>query len=132
MSNIRHLVPPQAWEAYQHTLDAIILDVRDPLEFKMIGHPPEAINIPWKFAPDWKINPNFAEHIKHRIPDTEKTILVLCRSGQRSLEAAQILEQEGYKNLINISEGFEGPLNENKQRGYQGGWRYHQLPWEQN
>jgi rhodanese-related sulfurtransferase len=98
----------------------------------MIGHPPKAMNVPWKYAPEWNINPRFSAKIKELIPVRDQTLLILCRSGQRSLEAAERLEHEGYTNLINITEGFEGPLDENKHRGNMGGWRFHKLPWVQN
>ena len=49
-------------------------------------------------------------------------ILVICRSGVRSMAAAKLLQQQGYKNLINISDGFEG----NPSTGE--GWKKSNLP----
>lgn len=132
MSHIKNLNPLEAWDLLQQTENAVLLDVRDPLEFLLVGHPAGAVNVPWKFAPEWKPNLNFVEQVKTCVPDREGAIFLLCRSGQRSLDAAQVLSEEGYKHLINIDEGFEGSLNENKQRGKQGGWRFHNLPWEQS
>jgi len=57
---------------------------------------------------------------------------LLCRSGQRSLDAAKALENAGYQHLINIVDGFEGSLDANKHRGNLGGWRFVGLPWEQS
>jgi len=59
-------------------------------------------------------------------------VLLLCRSGVRSVDAAKALEAAGYQHLVNILEGFEGPLDEHKHRGTLGGWRFHGLPWEQS
>jgi rhodanese-related sulfurtransferase len=56
----------------------------------------------------------------------------LCRSGVRSVDAAKALEANGYQHLINILDGFEGPLDENKHRGTVGGWRFLGLPWQQS
>ena len=77
-------------------------------------------------------NPDFIEQVKQVATDKSAPVLLLCRSGQRSLAAAKALEQEGYQHLVNIVDGFEGPLDDNKHRGNLGGWRYEGLPWEQS
>ena len=38
----------------------------------------------------------------------------------------------GFSNVINVVEGFEGPLDENYHRGKLGGWRFFGLPWQQS
>ena len=111
---------------------AVLLDVRDRVEFTLVGHPVGAVNIPFKNAPDWKANADFSQDVNRLIPDHDAAIYLLCRSGQRSLDAAKALETLGYRNLTNIEEGFEGPLDELKHRGTQGGWRFNGLPWEQS
>jgi len=129
---IENLDPPQVWDLLQQNSDAVMIDVRTKVEHSFVGHPPGAIHVPWKEYPDWQINPNFVAEVKKVVPNFNAPILLLCRSGQRSLEAARVLEQTGYKLLINIENGFEGPLDENKHRGNLGGWRFHNLPWEQS
>lgn len=132
MSNIKNLAPPDAWKAIQTTPNSLLLDVRDPVEYAMIGHPLGAINIPLKFAPDWKPNAGFVNEIKSRGISANTPIFLLCRGGQRSLEAAKTLEAEGFENLTNITEGFEGGMDDQKHRSTVSGWRFHGLPWEQN
>jgi len=129
---IENLTPQQCWDLLQQNTDAVLVDVRTKLEHTFIGHPPGAVHIPWKELPDWQLNPNFAAEVQATVPNKDAPILLLCRSGQRSLDAAKLLEQLGYKHLINILEGFEGPLDQNKHRGNLGGWRFHGLPWEQS
>jgi rhodanese-related sulfurtransferase len=131
MSIIQNLLPAPAWKLYQDTPDAVLLDVRDPLEFLLVGHPPGALNIPWKYAPDWKPNPEFLQQVSAVAPHLSTPLFLLCRSGQRSMDAARLLNQQGYENLTNIEEGFEGPLDTNKRRNTLGGWRFYHLPWEQ-
>ena len=111
---------------------AVLLDVRDHTEYSFVGHPIGSINIPWKQAPDWKANPQFLDEVRQRIPNLNTPVLLLCRSGQRSLDAAKALAAAGYTDLTNIEEGFEGPLDEKKHRGNLGGWRSNDLPWEQS
>ena len=47
-------------------------------------------------------------------------------------QAGEALEAVGFATVINVSEGFEGPLDEHHHRGTLGGWRFHGLPWQQN
>jgi len=58
-------------------------------------------------------------------------IVLICRSGKRSLEAGKVLLAAGLSNIFHIDEGFEGELNDVHQRSSVGGWRFHGLPWEQ-
>lgn len=118
---------------------ALLVDVRSNMEFLFIGHPVGAISIPWIDEPDWVINPNFAADVRklilggldhdsagHNVP-----VLLICRSGKRSLEAGNLLLKEGFHDVYNIAEGFEGELNENHHRSTLAGWRFDGLPWEQ-
>jgi rhodanese-related sulfurtransferase len=129
---IENLDPPQAWDLLQQNSDAVLVDVRTKVEHSFVGHPPGAIHIPWKEAPNWQVNPLFVAEVKKAVPEKNAPVLLLCRSGQRSLDAAKALEDAGYQLLINIVDGFEGPLDKDKHRGNLGGWRFHGLPWEQS
>lgn len=132
MTRIKSADPKQAWAALQATPSAVLLDVRDRTESAFVGHPVGSVNIPWKDAPDWKPKPNFVDEVRQRIPNLDTPVYLLCRSGQRSLDAAKSLSVAGYTDLTNIEEGFEGALDGQKHRGTQGGWRFHGLPWEQS
>lgn len=67
----------------------VILDVRTEEEFAQ-GHIPGAILIP-----DYEIR----EEAESSLPDKDALILVYCRSGRRSKNAAQILAELGYTNI---------------------------------
>lgn len=69
--------------------DIIILDVRTESEYYE-GHIPQAINIP---------NENIKSEEIAELPDKEQKILVYCRSGNRSKQAAQKLAELGYSNI---------------------------------
>ncbi len=129
---IENLDPRQAWELLQENADAVLVDVRTKIEHLFVGHPPNAIHVAWKEAPDWQVNPQFVADVKKAVPDLDAPLLLLCRSGQRSLDAAKALEEAGYQLLINIVDGFEGPLDDKKHRGNLGGWRFYNLPWQQS
>jgi rhodanese-related sulfurtransferase len=129
---IENLEPRQAWELLQQNKGAVLVDVRTKVEHAFVGHPLGAIHVAWKEAPDWQINPEFVAEVEKLVPDKNAPVLLLCRSGQRSLDAAKILEEAGYQRLINIVDGFEGPLDQQQHRGNLGGWRFSELPWEQS
>ena len=128
---IENLNPKQSFELIQQNPTAVLIDVRTKIEHGFVGHPLNAVHIAWKEAPSWLENPEFVAEVEKIVTDKQTPILLLCRSGQRSLAAARVLEAVGYQNLVNIEEGFEGGLDESKHRGNLGGWRFHGLPWEQ-
>lgn len=129
---IENLTPQQSWELMQKTPDAVMIDVRTTIEHGFVGHPVGAVLVPWKDAPDWQLNADFIKQVKQAVSDVAIPVLLLCRSGKRSLEAADVLQQAGFKYLVNILDGFEGDLDKNKHRGNLSGWRFCQLPWEQS
>jgi rhodanese-related sulfurtransferase len=132
MTQIKSLNPKKCWTLLSSDSSAVLLDVRDHMEYSFVGHPKGAINIPWKELPDWKVNSQFVDEVRQRIPSHDTPVFLLCRSGQRSMDAAKALAAAGYQDLTNVEEGFEGPLDAIKHRGTLGGWRYHGLPWEQS
>ncbi len=132
MSDIERLNPKDAWQRLQSCPGALLIDVRDAIEYTFVGHPLGSVNVPWKLAPQWQPNPNFLRQVKELAPEADRPIFLLCRSGQRSLDAAKALAAAGYRNLTNIEEGFEGALDADRHRGSLGGWRFHGLPWEQS
>lgn len=125
--------PKQAWKMLQENPNAILLDVRSKVEFDYVGHPVGAIHVPLQEFPDWQTDPDFSQKVIELLGTASRdvTVLTLCRSGKRSMLAAQLLEAQGYKDTVNIAEGFEGDPDENRHRGNVNGWRFHGLPWEQ-
>jgi rhodanese-related sulfurtransferase len=93
----------------------------------------------WQLLPDWKLNPNFVTEVRKLVlggicrdgGNSGVPVLLICRSGKRSLEAGIALINEGFSDIYNISEGFEGELDEHHHRSTLGGWRNVGLPWEQ-
>lgn len=129
---ISRINPEQAWEQLQNNSETTLIDVRTAAEYTFVGHPPQAVFIPWKEAPEWEVNPDFLKQVEETVPDKNTPVILMCRSGHRSMQAAQALEAAGYTNVANMEEGFEGDLDENKQRGNLNGWRFHRLPWQQS
>ena len=56
-------------------------------------------------------------------------MLLLCRSGKRSVLAAEAAAAAGFTHVFNVLEGFEGEIDAHLHRGGSDGWRFHGLPW---
>ena len=138
-TSVHDLTPKQAFELLQKNPRAVLIDVRSSMEFLFVGHPKGAIHVPWIDEPDWKINTHFASQVRqvmlggissHEGKSTAPVVLI-CRSGKRSLEAGELLVKEGFAEIFHVTEGFEGDLDDTHHRSTSAGWRYHGLPWEQ-
>ena len=129
---MENLDPKQSWALLQENPAAVMVDVRTAIEHSFVGHPPESIHIAWKEFPGMQLNEQFVDQVAEKVTDKSTPVLLLCRSGVRSVAAAKELEKAGYQAVINILEGFEGALDDEKHRGNIDGWRFHGLPWEQS
>ena len=113
--------------------EAVLVDCRTEIEHMYVGHPVGAEHVAWQEAPDWEIDPEFAGKVKRLLKgDPDRPVLLICRSGQRSVDAGLALEAAGFTQAINVLEGFEGSLDDDFHRGTLGGWRHHGLPWQQS
>ena len=145
---MRHLLPTECWALMQADPTALLIDIRMEIESMYVGTPPGAINIPWYEYPDFTVDvPAFCAAVAAEAGgDKNRPILLLCRSGQRSVDAGNALEGQatdnandagaalehaGFTNVINVLHGFEGDLNENFHRSTVNGWRFDGLPWQQ-
>jgi rhodanese-related sulfurtransferase len=130
---MRNLLPQETWALLQQQPDALFVDVRMEIEFRYVGYPPGVVNIPWYEFPTMK--PNVAEFVaavSAKSTSLDQTIVLICRSGERTVDACIALEKAGFTNLVNVIEGFEGDRDDNGQRSTESGWRFAGLPWSQS
>lgn len=140
-----------ATEAYEmaNKEKVLFLDVRTRAEVNFLGIPSVAdANIPYMeidsmYSWDekkgvFKLEPNsgFMTEVQQRIKqkgmDTNSRIIVMCRSGDRSAKAADLLAKSGYKNVYSVVDGYEGDVaKEGDRKGQRvvNGWRNANLPW---
>jgi rhodanese-related sulfurtransferase len=136
--SVQSISPKQAYELLEANPSAVLIDVRSSMEYLFVGHPLGAVHVAWIDEPDWKINENFAPQVRQVMlgglsshkEDTAPVVLI-CRSGKRSQEAGEALIKDGFPEVYNVLEGFEGELDDDHHRSTLGGWRFHDLPWEQ-
>lgn len=129
---MRHLSPREAYDFLQAHKDALFVDCRTELEYLYVGHPLGAVHISWQEYPEFTADPHdFAERVREEAGDAEHPVVLICRSGVRTLEAAEALERAGFKDVINVLHGFEGDRDAAGHRNTVNGWRKDGLPWEQ-
>jgi len=87
-----HISQDEAMQIMEEESDYLIVDVRRPDEFAE-GHIEGAINVP---------NEGIADEMPEELPDTDQLLLVYCRTGRRSKEAAEKLAEIGYTNVYEI------------------------------
>jgi len=127
---MKHLEPREAHAFLKDNANAVFIDCRSEMEYLFVGHPSGALSIPWNDGPDWNVNPHFVAHVKIAA-SVDRPILLICRSGNRSLDAGAALENAGFTQIYNVLHGFEGELDANHHRNSVTGWRHEDLPWEQ-
>ncbi len=129
---MEHILPKQAAQFVRDEPDALFIDCRSDAEFFFVGHAVGSVLVPWYDGPDWAQNEHFVADVKKLAGHSvERPVVIICRSGRRSVEAGEALEKAGFTRVYNVLHGFEGDLNERHQRGTLNGWRFDGLPWEQ-
>jgi rhodanese-related sulfurtransferase len=108
-----------------------LVDVRTIEERKFVGHVPDTLHVPWASGTALTRNPRFVRELEQKVAK-DQAVLLLCRSGKRSVLAAEAATKAGFNNVFNILEGFEGEIDAQQHRGNSDGWRYHGLPWVQD
>lgn len=130
--------PDTAWEILNDDPKAVLVDVRTDAEWKYVGVPDlnglgkKPLLVPWKVFPDMRLNEDFTRVVGEAGVAPDDTLLLICRSGQRSAAAAQALTEAGFRRCYNVAEGFEGDKDPNGRRGTLGGWKVRGLPWTQD
>lgn len=136
MSYAGDLTPKQAWEALETRPNAVLVDCRTRAEWDFVGVPDleilgkRTIFVEWSTYPGGVPNREFIPQLRASgIADSDEVIF-LCRSGHRSIGAAEAATAAGIGKAYNVLDGFEGALDENDHRG-RVGWRAENLPWRQ-
>jgi rhodanese-related sulfurtransferase len=132
----------EAFELLRQEPKAQVVDVRTRAEWSFVGIPDlgevgkDVILAEWQRYPSMEVAADFVPAVEaelaRRGAGKDDTVLFLCRSGARSLAAAQAMLASGWRMSRNISGGFEGPLDGERRRGGVDGWKAAGLPWVQS
>ena len=134
---VENVVPTQVWEALQADSHAQLVDVRTDVEWNFVGVPDlnaagkQTVLIPWQVYPTMQRNGSFEDNLTQAGLTKDDHIYFICRSGVRSLAAAEAARAAGFAHVYNVADGFEGPPDAEGHRGGQAGWKADGLPWRQ-
>ena len=130
---MKHLTPLESHAYLQSHPASLFVDVRMEIEYLYVGHPPGVVHVPWYEYPEMQAHAErFVEQVRREAGgDMTRPVVLICRSGKRTVEAGEALEAAGFAEVVNVLHGFEGELDEHFQRGRIDGWRFDGLPWEQ-
>ncbi len=106
LRNVDEIMPWDLEEEIRKNPDLIILDIREQDEFDMM-HIKDSIHVPrgrLEGACVW----NYDDTIPALAQARDQNIVVVCRSGNRSVLAALTMQQMGFKNVRSLKLGIKG------------------------
>lgn len=130
------ITPSQAWKILSETDTAKLIDVRTEPEWTYVGIPAldvigkSTIRNAWQLFPEMNVNSDFGRSLR-AAANADDVMIFICRSGGRSLLAANSARTEGFHASYSVAGGFEGPADADGHRGTVAGWKHEGLPWRQ-
>ncbi len=135
----------EAYTMLQEDNSIVFIDVRTQAELAFLGMASGVdVNIPYMLLDDlsewdnkkhnFKLSPNsnflpyFNDYIESIGMNKSSTIILICRSGNRSAGAVNLLAQVGYNRIYSVVDGFEGDKDSQGHRT-KNGWKNSLLPW---
>ena len=129
------VTPTEAYAAVTGSDDAVLVDVRTRAEWAYVGVPQldsqrRPLFVEWQRYPDGSVNDAFVDELRAAGVGEGTSIYFVCRSGVRSIAAAEAATAAGLGPAYNVLEGFEGPHDADGHRAG-AGWKVAGLPWKQ-
>ncbi len=106
LEQVGELFPWDLEDALQETGNLLLLDVREPWEYDAM-HIRNAINVP-RGVLETACEYDYEETVPELVEARKRNIIVICRSGKRSLLAASIMQQMGYRKVKSLKTGMRG------------------------
>jgi rhodanese-related sulfurtransferase len=130
-----------AFQLLTEKASAVLVDVRTKAEWAYVGVPDlksidkAPVLIEWQTFPGGQVDLRFVDRLAETLAEAGVArgapLIFLCRSGARSRSAALAMTESGWGPCLNVSDGFEGPLDSSGHRNAAAGWRASGLPWKQ-
>ncbi|MCW2687893.1 MAG: Rhodanese-related sulfurtransferase [Mycobacterium sp.] len=137
MSYAGDISPEEAWKLLSDNPEAVLVDVRTNAEWRFVGVPDlsslgrDVVYVQWSGV-DGSRNVRFVDELVDAgVTPGDRPVVFLCRSGNRSIGAAEAATDAGIAPSYNVLDGFEGNLDESGHRGSTG-WKAIGLPWKQS
>lgn len=150
----KYLTPNEAHQLItQEGATTLLIDARTPAEIQFVGYTDLMdANVPYitydysawdDKAKEYKRVPNsgFLTQVEDALSKKgmagkkDARIIIMCRSGDRSAKAVDLMAKSGYSNVWSQMDGFEGDkAKDGDQKGQRvvNGWKNEGLPWTYN
>lgn len=134
MSYAGDVTPSEAYAAVTENEDAVLVDVRTCAEWASVGVPRldshrQPVFVEWQQS-NGKVNDSFVDELRAAGVGDGTPVYFVCRSGVRSIAAAEAATSAGLGPAYNVLDGFEGPHDPEGRRTV-AGWKVAGLPWKQ-
>jgi len=106
LADVREIMPWDLAERLEENPDLLILDVREPYEFDAM-HIAGSLSVPrgvLESACEWEYEETVPELVRARGHE----IVVVCRSGHRSVLAVHAMQVLGYRDVVSLQTGLRG------------------------
>ena len=103
---VEEIFPWDLQKVIENNWSPLLLDIREPYEFDAL-HIKDSINVPrgiLETACDYGYEETVPELVKAR----DKAIIIICRSGNRSVLAAYVMQLMGYQSVKSLKTGIKG------------------------
>lgn len=104
--NITEIFPWDLEERFEENPSLLLLDIREPYEFEAM-HIKDSLNVPrgvLETACEWDYEETVAQLVEAR----DKEVIVVCRSGNRSIFVCEVMQLMGFKNVVSLKTGLRG------------------------
>jgi rhodanese-related sulfurtransferase len=131
------LTPEEAWKILTEDPTSVLVDCRTQAEWSYVGVPDlsglakKTVFVEWVSFPDGARNSDFVGELRAAGVADDQQVVFLCRSGHRSIGAAEAATADGVAKAYNVLDGFEGAIDPAGHRGGVG-WKATGLPWRQS
>jgi rhodanese-related sulfurtransferase len=142
-AQVAFVTPHEAFALLRSDAATVMVDVRSQAEWSFVGVPDltgaprPLLRVEWAQYPGMSVAADFIPRLVTACgAQMPARMLFLCRSGVRSLAAAETALAALSPTVpglccTNVAEGFEGDLDADGHRGRVNGWKAHGLPWRQ-
>ena len=131
-----------AWSDLANSATAVLIDVRTKAEWAYVGVPvldsigKATVFLEWDDFATSAVVPDFVGRLRTALAQrgvaSDAPLYFICRSGNRSRQAAIAATAAGYTRAYNIAHGFEGRLDAARHRATPGSWKGEGFPWVQS
>jgi rhodanese-related sulfurtransferase len=106
LKNVKEVFPWDLEEIIQNSPDILLLDIREPYEFEAM-HIGTSLNVPRGIL-ESACEYNYEETVPELVEAKDQEIVIICRSGNRSVLAAYTMQLMGYNNVASLKTGLKG------------------------